>query len=190
MVARQAGEWLDEGLRSEDWDQALGFKEVWEPVAVKAEDLDGAPAEESISLPVQASAPIVDVFFRVCQDMNRIGGHLLEKSTLQRLLSSLSRSFEATFARFVSDFADAISDKGALQLLFDLSFVSKVLGDAKLEMDAEHSSRAKQHLADLVPRVRRMVDPIDLSISDRHIGTNVERFFYRTSVLFGPLSTT
>lgn len=108
MVARQAGKWLQDGLIAEDWSQGLGFKEVWEgwslflfglldvcllmlfclllvAVAVKAEDENSQTVEESMSLPVQASPSIVDVLFRICQDMNRIGGHLVEKVCLEWL---------------------------------------------------------------------------------------------------------
>lgn len=79
MVSGQAGHWLHSGLEAEDWTSALGFREIWEAVSVRADTEGADQVEESMSLPVQASAPVVQVLFRICQSMNRIGGHLMER---------------------------------------------------------------------------------------------------------------
>jgi hypothetical protein len=57
------------------------------------------------------------------------------QTTLRRLLAALGRTFISNYLSFLEESQENISDKGAFQLLFDLAFLNKILGDALANTD-------------------------------------------------------
>lgn len=76
-------------------------------------------------------------------------------------MAALARTFTATYNAFVEDNLASISDKGALQLLFDNLFLTKILGDALSDQDEMLDVVAKEigprQQSALVNKLRSMV---------------------------------
>jgi len=67
----------------------LNVGQGWEDTVVKQEQSDESQAEMKISLPSMPSLYIISFLFRACEEIHRIGGHVLDKSILQKFASSL-----------------------------------------------------------------------------------------------------
>ncbi|RUP52152.1 LOW QUALITY PROTEIN: hypothetical protein BC936DRAFT_139478 [Jimgerdemannia flammicorona] len=127
---------------------------------------------------------------------------------LRRLLRSLSASILAIYRDFLAETANTesdnhdvrlISEKGALQLLFDVRFLRRVFEGAwkepSKEIGVEERTRESKDvggdlkkLADeLIGVIKAKIDPIDLAVFEPHLEVNVERHYVRNSILLGLL---
>lgn len=61
----------------------------WEETVVKQEQSDESQSEMKISLPSMPSLYIISFLCRACEEIHRIGGHVLDKSILQKFSSRL-----------------------------------------------------------------------------------------------------
>ncbi|TPX44055.1 hypothetical protein SeLEV6574_g04745 [Synchytrium endobioticum] len=187
------------GLRQTDWrkDGMAIVTQVWEPVAIQGSNDAGESIEEKVSLPVFASHFLVEALWIATKEINRIAGVSLDKAVLRNLLLELSGRILQAYAGFcAADLqTDDVSDKAAMQILFDLRYLCKVLGGAwnspgvppTIEQTnperLEHGPRSEE----LIRCVKIKIDPIDLALVDHVISDNVERFYVRTFVMFGGL---
>lgn len=73
---------------------------------------------------------------------------------------------------------NSVSEKGAMQLLFDIRYLIKffegVLGNDTLHLNIEEKLKAK-------------IDPIDMAVAESPLNINVERYYVRTCSAFGSL---
>nr|KAJ3420376.1 Golgi transport complex subunit 1 [Polyrhizophydium stewartii] len=191
---------LLEQLESHDWRHGERFQALWEDISVQAHDEGGSVLESKFSLPVHASSFVMNVLFDVCVELNRIGGYTLEKPCLRLLLLELSARILRVYSTFVTAHVetDGVSEKGTLQLLFDFSFLVKVIEgswaggarNADLAAAGKRSDEAGSSERDasaISAQIKQKIDPIDLSLVETHVAANVSRFYNRTSVLLGSL---
>lgn len=61
----------------------------WEVTMVKQEESGEGPLEMKITLPSMPSVYITSFLFQACREIHRVGGHVLDKSTLQMLAGKL-----------------------------------------------------------------------------------------------------
>lgn len=61
----------------------------WEETVVKQEQSDDSQSEMKILLPSMPSLYIVSFLFRACEEVHRIGGHVLDRTILQKFALSL-----------------------------------------------------------------------------------------------------
>lgn len=61
----------------------------WEDTIVKQDQSDENQSEMKISLPSMPSLYIISFLFRACEEVHRVGGHVLDKKILQKLASKL-----------------------------------------------------------------------------------------------------
>lgn len=61
----------------------------WEDIIVKQDQSDENPPEMKISLPSMPSLYIISFLFRACEEVHRVGGHVLDKKILHKLASRL-----------------------------------------------------------------------------------------------------
>lgn len=61
----------------------------WEETVVKQEQSDDNPGEMKILLPSMPSLYVVSFLFRACEEIHRIGGHVLDRTILQKITLSL-----------------------------------------------------------------------------------------------------
>lgn len=80
----------------------------------------------------------------------------------------------------MSESSDDISEKGALQLLFDFRYM------IKLVEGGWPGNPGKEALAkEILLKIKSKIDPIDLAVADMAIVSNVERHYLRTMISLG-----
>lgn len=67
----------------------LFTEQGWEDIAVKQDQSDENQSEMKISLPSMPSLYIISFIFRACEEVHRVGGHVLDKKILHKLASRL-----------------------------------------------------------------------------------------------------
>ncbi|KAH7316330.1 hypothetical protein KP509_21G088700 [Ceratopteris richardii] len=102
----------------------------WEDTALTQLDENGAEIEVKLPLPAMPSQYVISFLFKSCQEVYRVGGHALDKAFLHLFVSRLFEKVLLAYDRFTAGLKDAkfhVSEKGILQLLFDLRFIGDVL---------------------------------------------------------------
>uniref|UniRef100_A0A2P2J5W5 Conserved oligomeric Golgi complex subunit 1 n=1 Tax=Rhizophora mucronata TaxID=61149 RepID=A0A2P2J5W5_RHIMU len=78
----------------------------WEETVIKQEQSDESQSEMKISLPSMPSLYIISFLFRACEEIHRIGGHVLDKSILRKFALQLLEkvcSFDQNLHLFFHD---------------------------------------------------------------------------------------
>ncbi|KAL0309490.1 UNVERIFIED_CONTAM: Conserved oligomeric Golgi complex subunit [Sesamum radiatum] len=103
----------------------------WEETVVKQQEQSSEDQSEmKISLPSMPSLYVASFLFYACEEIHRIGGHVLDKPILQNFATRLFDKVVGIYENFLS--AEEVgglhvSEKGVLQVLFDLKFASDIL---------------------------------------------------------------
>ncbi|KAK3844626.1 MAG: hypothetical protein J3R72DRAFT_437596 [Linnemannia gamsii] len=159
----------------------------------------GAGDEAKTLLPFHGSTRLITALHQVVEEMHRIGTGFMKPELIEKLTIKLALvTFQAldTFLNDVVVDADAafgltaeeleskvvLSEKGALQLLFDAKFLGLVFSTA-LEKDVEVAGANKA----VLNRIRGHIDPINLATFEKPLDTNADRQYGRVSVLLGLL---
>ncbi|XP_036446091.1 conserved oligomeric Golgi complex subunit 1 isoform X1 [Colossoma macropomum] len=166
----------------------------WEELEIQEEAETGNTIMSKIHLPVQPSWYVQSLLFRLCLEANRVGGHALPKVTLLELLrgcmDQVLTEYEKLTQRSESkDAAPPITQNRALQLLFDLRFLSATLG-SRLEEGKSSRSQQDPRIQQICDSLEGHIDPFDLDVFTPHLNSNLNRLTQRTSVLLGLLTGT
>ncbi|XP_066499046.1 conserved oligomeric Golgi complex subunit 1 [Hoplias malabaricus] len=166
----------------------------WDELEIQEETESGNTIMSKIHLPAQPSWYVQSLLFGLCLEVNRVGGHAVPKVTLLELLKGcldqvLGEYQTLTEQTECKDAAPPITQNRALQMLFDVRFLSSTLCT---RLDEGKSSRSQQD-----PRVQQVcdsleshIDPFDLDVFTPHLNSNLNRLTQRTSVLLGLLTGT
>ncbi|KAJ3341803.1 Golgi transport complex subunit 1 [Entophlyctis luteolus] len=175
-------------LASEDWATGAGFVGIWEPIAIEGKDESGALQNYEMKLPVHTSSFVIQALFSLVAEINRLNGFILEKPVLKLLLTELAKRIMDTYQNFLNNVLPLANacDKAYLQILFDYEFLIKVV-DGCWSYDGEASKDTKVPALAVLALIRSLIDPVDLVNASTHLNTNLERFYYRSSVLLGCL---
>ncbi|KAG5237355.1 conserved oligomeric Golgi complex [Salix suchowensis] len=179
----------------------------WEETVVKQEQSDESQAEMKISLPSMPSLYIISFLFRACEEIHRIGGHVLDKSILQKFASRLLEKVIEIYEDFLSSresHQSQVSEKGALQILLDLRFSADVLSGGECNINEEISrnpkvkvpfrrkqdqsqmkSVSRERIDGLINRFSQRLDPIDWLTYEPYLWENERQSYLRHAVLFG-----
>ncbi|KAJ6891830.1 oligomeric Golgi complex subunit 1-like [Populus alba x Populus x berolinensis] len=179
----------------------------WEETVVKQEQSDESQAEMKISLPSMPSLYIISFLFRACEEIHRIGGHVLDKSILQKFASSLLEKVIEIYEDFLStreSHQSQVSEKGVLQILLDLRFSADVLsgGDCNINEEISRNPKVKvpfrrkqeqsqmksvsrERIDGLINRFSQGLDPIDWLTYEPYLWENERQSYLRHAVLFG-----
>lgn len=180
----------------------------WEDIVVKQDQSDENQSEMKISLPCMPSLYIISFLFRACEEVHRVGGHVLDKKILHQLASRLLEKVIGTFEDFLSAAeggAHQVSEKGVLQVLLDVKFATDVLsgGDSnvvgllsgstpKTKLPARRKqdqsttiSPIQERSNQLLNRLSQKLDPIDWLTYEPYLWENERQSYLRHAVLFG-----
>ncbi|KAJ6357431.1 hypothetical protein OIU78_005312 [Salix suchowensis] len=179
----------------------------WEETVVKQEQSEESQAEMKISLPSMPSLYIISFLFRACEEIHRIGGHVLDKSILQKFASRLLEKVIEIYEDFLSSresHQSQVSEKGALQILLDLRFSADVLsgGDCNINEEISRNPKVKvpfrrkqdqsqmksvsrERVDGLINRFSQRLDPIDWLTYEPYLWENERQSYLRHAVLFG-----
>ncbi|CAH8364707.1 unnamed protein product [Eruca vesicaria subsp. sativa] len=194
-------------LRIDDGLSATTPLRGWEETIVKEEQGE-SQSELKISLPSLPSLYIISFLCRASEEIHRIGGHVLDRSILQKFASSLLEKIIIIYEDFLSAREanePQISEKGVLQILLDLRFASDVLsgGDTSTNVEIQpkitmnrSAFRRKQgqqqtksvnrsRIDGLISQLTQKLDPIDWLTYEPYLWENEKQSYLRHAVLFG-----
>ncbi|XP_076852607.1 conserved oligomeric Golgi complex subunit 1 isoform X2 [Brachyhypopomus gauderio] len=165
---------------------ALSTATNWEEIEIQEEAESGSTVTSKIHLPVQPSWYVQSLLFHLCLEVNRVGGHALPKVTLLQLVKGCLDQTLQEYEKLGSDAAFLITQNRALQLIFDLRYLTATLSTP---LEEGRTSRSQQD-----PRVQQIcdlleahIDPFDLDVFTPYLNSNLNRVTQRTSVLLGLL---
>uniref|UniRef100_A0A7S3UFN4 Conserved oligomeric Golgi complex subunit 1 n=1 Tax=Picocystis salinarum TaxID=88271 RepID=A0A7S3UFN4_9CHLO len=183
----------DQLLNSASYRTALGLK-WWEELEVENDGYEPL----RIKLPTMPSSCIVCCCFEACCELHRAGAHFLDMDTL--------RYFEWTLGHKVLDlveslllddspFSQALTEKGAIQLLLDLKFLEDVLAGCSDGVETGADLMAaylqwKRRVSAVLGKVASRIDPIDWATYEPYLWQNEEKCYHRSCVLLGSLTQT
>jgi len=146
---------------------------VSEAVPIHWEEVSGGSSEGlSLRLPTNASSYVVTALHGALQEAQRIGGHLLSKSITRMLAFSIAQTIIQAYSDVIGRVR--FSEKGTLQVLFDIKFAADIL--------AESSST---DVANLQKQLMSALDPIDWATYEPFLWENERRAYRRCAVLLG-----
>ncbi|KAL0374828.1 UNVERIFIED_CONTAM: Conserved oligomeric Golgi complex subunit [Sesamum radiatum] len=180
----------------------------WEETVVKQQEQSSEDQSEmKISLPSMPSLYVASFLFYACEEIHRIGGHVLDKPILQNFATRLFDKVVGIYENCLS--AEEVgglhvSEKGVLQVLFDLKFASDILSGGNFQANDELSEISKlkaplrrkqkpqqpqsvmgERIKQLVNRLSQRLDPIDWLTYEPYLWENERQAFLRHAVLFG-----
>uniref|UniRef100_A0AAR2JX06 Conserved oligomeric Golgi complex subunit 1 n=1 Tax=Pygocentrus nattereri TaxID=42514 RepID=A0AAR2JX06_PYGNA len=166
----------------------------WEEQEIQEEAESGNTIMSKIHLPVQPSWYVQSLLFQLCLEVNRVGGHALPKVTLLELLRGCMDQVLTEYEKLTQrserkDAAPPITQNRALQLLFDLRFLSATLG-SRLEEGKSSRSQQDPRIQEICDLLEGHIDPFDLDVFTPHLNSNLNRLTQRTAVLLGLLTGT
>ncbi|XP_021297373.1 conserved oligomeric Golgi complex subunit 1 isoform X2 [Herrania umbratica] len=207
--------WLSDGLSlilSRELGQDDGLSATaplrgWEETVVKQEQSDEGSSEMKISLPSMPSLYVISFLCRACEEIHRIGGHVLDKSIVQKFALSLIEKVISIYENFLStreEFGAQVSEKGILQVLLDIRFAADVLSGGDFNVNEVLSSTPKskssfkrkqdqiqtksfirERIDGLIYSLSQKLDPIDWLTYEPYLWENERQSYLRHAVLFG-----
>ncbi|KAM8946544.1 conserved oligomeric Golgi complex subunit 1 isoform 2-T2 [Pelodytes ibericus] len=172
---------------------ALSTATHWDEIEIQEETEAGSSVTSKIRLPGQCSWYVQSLLFNLCQAVNRVGGHALPKVTLQDLMRSCLEEVICAYEKLCQENvgkkkqANSLTQTRALQLLFDLRYISLILSSRCEDVKKSKDGPRTQQIAD---QLESCIDPFDLDVFTPHLNANLNRLAQRTSVLFGLLTGT
>ncbi|XP_042453294.1 conserved oligomeric Golgi complex subunit 1-like [Zingiber officinale] len=187
----------------------------WEVTNIKQNDSKEGSLEMTISLPSMPSLYITSILFQACLEIHRIGGHILDRYTLQMFAWKLLQKVVEIYERFLLAMENGefqVSDKGILQILLDLKFIADILSGGKDSAVSGSESNAKEDspkvktlkpalrwkqtqnkpdcanvaaITKLINSFTKRLDPIDWAMYEPYLWENEKQSYKRYSVLFG-----
>ncbi|KAI9322730.1 hypothetical protein BX666DRAFT_2109173 [Dichotomocladium elegans] len=161
-VAKSFARKLSRGLLETRWDDQCPAVNLWSDTG------------DELQLPIQATNTIELAIYHVCQELQRVNSSLLDKAIVQKLRQQLGQSVINAFLNFNVE----ISEKGAIQLVFDMQFVNVVLHDGVLS----------ESMRQCINKIKEFIDPINWATLEPHLLPRVERFCLKQSLILGPLT--
>ncbi|XP_048221196.1 conserved oligomeric Golgi complex subunit 1 isoform X1 [Perognathus longimembris pacificus] len=184
-----------QSLLLDDAGSVLATATNWDELEIQEETESGNSVTSKIRLPTQPSWYVQSFLFSLCQEINRVGGQALPKVTLQEMLKCCLAQVLAAYEKLsqekhtVKEGAFPITQNRALQLLYDLRYLSTVL-TTKAEEAKSGRSKPDTRLEKVTDSLEALIDPFDLDVFTPHLNSNLNHLVQRTSVLFGLVTGT
>ncbi|KAG0358834.1 Golgi transport complex subunit 1 [Gamsiella multidivaricata] len=163
--------------------------------------LNAAAGDEAKTLlPFHCSTRLISALHQIVQEMHRVGTGFMKPELVQILTIKLATVVLHDIDQFLNDVVDpsalsgsstvtdpekapvVLSEKGALQLLFDVKFLNLVF-QSSIDKDKELSRLSRA----VLDRIRGHIDPINLAVFEKPLDTNADRQYSRVAVLLGLL---
>ncbi|KAK6147257.1 hypothetical protein DH2020_018169 [Rehmannia glutinosa] len=184
----------------------------WEETVVKQQEQSGeGQSDMKISLPSMPSLYVTSFLFYACEEIHRVGGHVLDKPILQNFATELLKSLyhisgllgqssciELTevVLGIYEDFLSAeevhglqVSEKGVLQVIFDLKFAADILSGGNFHANEKVSEtstvKAPLRRKQKVQQPKSFKDNALQSWYEPYLWENERQAYLRHAVLFG-----
>lgn len=158
----------------------------WEDIAIEEEAETGNKIQSKIQIPSQVSSFVNSILFRICEEINRVGGHVIDRSLVKELALDVGNTFLERFETLVKD-SPGLSQNSALQFIFDAKFlVLFIAGNADTKDETAKLFKKRGNL--LVGKLESFVDPFDLDVFTPHMTNFIHRQIQRSWLLLGTIS--
>ncbi|CAJ0758029.1 6353_t:CDS:10 [Entrophospora sp. SA101] len=140
-----------------------------------------------------------DVFTRN-NDLYKVGSSTLHEDIIKELFTNLSIKIFHQYKSFIvnSESFSNLSEKGAIQLLYDVKFLIKVFEGCWALVQQENEDdenidynklfKEKEEIVGyILKNIKQKIDPIDLAIFESYLNKNIERHYTRSSIMLGLL---
>ncbi|KAL3642722.1 hypothetical protein CASFOL_013537 [Castilleja foliolosa] len=207
-VCTELSNMLSRNLKRDDALSSSAPVRGWEDTVIKQQEKSSEDQSEmKISLPSMPSLYVTSFLFYACEEIHRVGGHVLDKTILQNFATKLLDKVLGTYDEFMSAeevLKSQVSEKGVLQVLFDLRFAADILSGGDFHTNKEASEIAsvisplrrkqrsqqpysliEQRTKELVNRLSQRLDPIDWLTYEPYLWENERQAYLRHAVLFG-----
>ncbi|KAF9966071.1 Golgi transport complex subunit 1 [Mortierella alpina] len=159
-----------------------------------------ASEESKTLLPFHVSTRLVSALYQVVQEMHRVGTGFMSPELIQVLTAKAARIVLESVDQFLTEIAPCsngaspeggspppplvgvVTEKGALQLLFDLKFLKWVF-----QSSIDKDTALTQLMRSVTGRIKDHIDPINLAVFEKPLEVNAERQYGRVAVLLGLL---
>ncbi|KAI9492770.1 hypothetical protein BDB00DRAFT_872991 [Zychaea mexicana] len=159
-VAKEFSKSLSAGLARTKWNDECSAALVWADIA------DG-----DTRLPIQATNVVELAVYQVCVE--------LRHSIMQALRQELAKAAIKCLSDFYNSTQQTdITEKGAIQLIFDIHFLNLIFQDGVMT----------DRLRNLMEKTKDFIDPINWASFEPHFLPNVERFCLKQTLLLGVLT--
>ncbi|KAL7225088.1 hypothetical protein ACSBR1_020400 [Camellia fascicularis] len=101
---------LSRDLRQDDGLSTTSPLRGWEDTVVKQEQSDESQSEMKISLPAIPSLYITSFLFHACEEIHRVGGHVLDKPILQKFALRLLEKVGSRFGESTLKLGSMLTD--------------------------------------------------------------------------------
>ncbi|XP_060205764.1 conserved oligomeric Golgi complex subunit 1 isoform X1 [Lycium barbarum] len=198
---------LSQNLKQDDALLTTTTLRGWEETVVKQDQSNEGGSEMKILLPSMPSLYITSFLFQACEEIQRVGGHVLDKPILKNFASRLLDKMIHIYGDFLSNQetqGSRVSEKGVLQILLDLRFAADILsgGDSTANEEplkmpkVKHPYRRKQDVQlnksvseervnGLISSFTQKLDPIDWLTYEPYLWENERQSYLRHAVLLG-----
>ncbi|KAG2224520.1 hypothetical protein INT45_004365 [Circinella minor] len=169
-MATEFGKSLSAGLIRTKWNDECSAAIVWADVG------DG-----DIKLPIQATSAIELAVYHICVELQHVNSALLDKFIMQNLRQQLTEAMIKCLSDFykgLQSSPDMITEKGAIQLIFDILFMNLVFQEGVMT----------DSLRKIMDKTKEFIDPINWAAFEPHFLPNAERFCLKQTLLFGVLT--
>ena len=181
---------LEENLLNDDQLELAHAPHDWETIALGTSD------DVTIELPALPSSYVLEMLHKASRLVSKAGGHVLSKRALKHFADALGNGAMSAYANFLglSDSSVSkkvqllnnteLSEKGALQMLFDQRLVHDFLaGGMKPSPEAPKLANEKARV--ITQSLIKGLDPIDWATYEPYLWENEARCYVRCSVLLG-----
>ncbi|XP_023224449.1 conserved oligomeric Golgi complex subunit 1-like isoform X1 [Centruroides sculpturatus] len=164
----------------------LKFVVQWDKIEIKEESEDGNVVKSTISIPVQISPQLHSVLYKLCCSINKAGGHALNRSVTQGLVSELFCCvlpiYKKAAEKKLSDNPNLIQTR-ALQMMFDIKFLVGLMGPKENSNHPIHKD-----VDEIITQLENQIDPFDLNVFTPLLQTNLRKVVHRSMLLLGLLT--
>ena len=177
---------LSRGLDSDQNLRSPKASSNWDEVVVQHTDEEGNPVDTKFSLPNVPSAHVVDALFASLREYHRSRYVKTNLGNLRSLERELGRTFVRSISKFLDRSSGAVTERGALQLLFDVRFAQDVLagGEAGPVGSLGSLGLGSAKGSALEARLSQLLDPIDWATYEPYLWKNEVSFYHRCGLLF------
>ncbi|XP_031572017.1 conserved oligomeric Golgi complex subunit 1-like [Actinia tenebrosa] len=166
---------------------ALFSMTSWEELKIQEESETGEKVQSTIRVPMQVSSFVTSLLFSLCQELNRIGAHALDRKILQELVDTLSDNILHLYEKLVEESETSLPQNRSLQCLFDFKFISAIFAGRSDEPIQESTESFSVRREAVIDSLEGVVDPFDLDVFSPYLAANLNRQLQRCGVLFGVL---
>ena len=192
--------WASRGLAEQFIMQSAGDRTLssdtplrgWEEALLLGGGGGGGGGDVKFLLPASPSPAAMNAAMGVCREIERSGGSLADFTPVQlvrwHVAGTLCAALHAAFSPPSGPFSSphSISEKGLLQLLFDLRFLTAVL-EAKPPsgMPPTTAAARQREIGGIESELAGHIDPIDWATYESHLYGKVGQFIQRSKTVLG-----